>query len=93
MPTPHKHAALIKAWADGALIQYQTPAGMWLDTRQPQWHVDFEYRAKPEPKIPGQVLFEVIVGNSWHLASTPNRCTWEATAQKFLKQLKDQNAN
>lgn len=30
MGTPHKHAALIKAWADGALIQYKDGYGTWV---------------------------------------------------------------
>ena len=54
MKTPHKHAELIKAWADGAEIEFRTH-----DTIQ--WHPLFsgwawdtaivsEYRIKPEPK-------------------------------------------
>ena len=30
MKTPHEHAELIKAWADGAEIEYQSPnSGDW----------------------------------------------------------------
>lgn len=47
MNTPHKHAELIKAWADGALIQGKYN-GVWVDcTRTPVWNLD-EYRVKPE---------------------------------------------
>lgn len=50
---PHKHAELIKAWADGAEIEYRDrqnpwgslpPYGDWDD------RPDFEYRIKPESK-------------------------------------------
>lgn len=53
MNKPHKHAEVIKAWADGAQIQCKaktTPAH-WVDiTTRPQWWTDYEYRVKPEPK-------------------------------------------
>jgi len=50
MKTPHKHAAIIKAWADGYEIQYQTDGSGWFDIEDPSWHEDTEYRIKPEPK-------------------------------------------
>lgn len=51
MGTPHKHAKLIKAWADGAKIQWLRPDGRWVDLQvAPAWHTTDEYRIKPEPK-------------------------------------------
>lgn len=53
MGTPHKHAALIKAWADGAEIQWRESFlddGEWRATLFPSWEPDLEYRIKPEPK-------------------------------------------
>ena len=51
---PHKHAELIKAWADGAKIQYRPVPGYgdWKDPIQGtlMWLDDVEYRIKPEPK-------------------------------------------
>lgn len=48
---PHKHAALIKAWAEGAKIQVKSRLGLWTDLEfQPLWRVNMEYRIKPEPK-------------------------------------------
>ena len=47
---PHKHAELIKAWADGAEIQYFDYEEGWTTQEQPAWYVDTEYRIKPEPK-------------------------------------------
>jgi hypothetical protein len=49
--TPHKHAALIKQWADGAIIQYTTDlaATVWHDCTHntPMWYPTSTYRVKP----------------------------------------------
>ena len=48
---PHKHAELIKAWADGAKIQHFAPhLDMWADITAPAWNTSCDYRIKPEPK-------------------------------------------
>jgi hypothetical protein len=50
---PHKHAELIKLWADGAEIQYQNENSLdWVTIRgsNPTWHGETKYRIKPEPK-------------------------------------------
>lgn len=51
--TPHKHAALIKAWADGAEIQvkqvdYFADDSRWVTTKSPTWNDDIQYRIKPK---------------------------------------------
>jgi len=47
MNKPHKHAALIKAWADGAEIQYREHGDVpWKDT-EPAWVIRYQYRIKP----------------------------------------------
>lgn len=48
----HKHAELIKAWADGAIIQLKLGDDTWVDSvdNDPSWSVESEYRIKPEPK-------------------------------------------
>ena len=51
MKTPHKHAATIKAWADGAEIECrQTESGTWVTVSDPAWSKYAEYRIKTEPK-------------------------------------------
>ena len=45
----HKHAELIKAYADGAEIEYKDVDGCWYLINNPVWHNHFEYRIKPEP--------------------------------------------
>ena len=51
MNAPHRHAAIIKAWADGAQVQsrmHNMPEGLWCDTSSPAWNSEtFEYRIKP----------------------------------------------
>jgi hypothetical protein len=50
---PHKHAVLIKAWADGAEIEYKSKfLGTWhlFDGDKDAWVDDYEYRIKPEPR-------------------------------------------
>lgn len=52
MNTPHKHAELIKAWADGAEIQIRVlQSGYWADSTPPAWREDREYRIKPAEKV------------------------------------------
>ena len=46
MNKPHKHAAVIKAWADGAQIQVLKTNGQWQDLQNPLWNAE-EYRVKP----------------------------------------------
>jgi hypothetical protein len=48
--TPHKHAELIKAWADGAKIQYRDESWGWTTVNNPMWVPDMFYRIQPEPK-------------------------------------------
>jgi hypothetical protein len=50
MPTPHKHAAVIKAWADGHQVQMLSRMnGLWEDVNaeSPRWLEHYEYRVKP----------------------------------------------
>lgn len=45
---PHKHAEVIKKWADGHQIQFRhNPNESWADILDPAWNIDAEYRVKP----------------------------------------------
>ncbi len=50
---PHVHAELIKAWADGATIEYNNEfaSSEWREVVKPAWHSHIRYRVKPEPVI------------------------------------------
>lgn len=52
MRTPHKHADVIKAWADGAQIQFRSEySNGWEDCiHDPIWYDDTKYRVKPDVK-------------------------------------------
>lgn len=48
----HKWHKEIKAWADGAEIEYDRGDSIWIETPDPMWHNDVKYRIKPQPKEP-----------------------------------------
>jgi hypothetical protein len=57
---PHKHAELIKAWADGAEIEaFDSCIDEWVKASSPSWFHQIEYRIKPEPK-PDVRLFAYV---------------------------------
>ncbi len=46
--TPHVHAAVIKAWADGKPVEWrEDPLQSWLWIENPGFIKDYEYRIKP----------------------------------------------
>ena len=51
MSNKHKHADVIKAWADGAEIEYRSISGRWLPASTLNWSVNCDYRVKPKPHI------------------------------------------
>lgn len=57
---PHKHAEVIKAWANGKTIQYRVNKKFdWCEISNNGvigWYGDLEYRIKPEPK-PDVVMY------------------------------------
>ena len=57
MNKPHKHAALIKKWADGAEIEYFM-FGEWRKVYAPDWSETTVYRIKQQPVIPEISLTE-----------------------------------
>ena len=83
---PHKHAAIIKAWADGAQIQCKgdpRDRDYWLDTQNPFFNQDYEYRIKPEKKSDGQLMFECF-SNQCEWENLNSKLFWEHAAIKFL---------
>lgn len=50
------HAKFIKAWADGAVIEAFNPEHQkWIETSNPGWFTDIEYRVKPSMERPDSV--------------------------------------
>ena len=63
---PHKHAELIKAWADGADIECRARSNdIWVspvNPRKPMWNPDAEYRIKETPqKTPEEIQKEAQI--------------------------------
>lgn len=66
--TPHKHAEVIKAWADGRDVEIRTgPQYPWRVAYHPTWNPEYEYRVAAAwyEEIPEQgVLCKVWDGSS-----------------------------
>ena len=82
MRKPHKHAELIKAWADGAQIEFRTsfhipgPGGGtcftdWKSKLHDSWHEHIQYRIKPEPKPDYDGFY--VVGLNFQLDKVLNK--------------------
>jgi hypothetical protein len=53
MPTPHKHAEVIHAYADGAKVDVKLPEGThWKPCAYPDFDPNLEYRIRIEPAAP-----------------------------------------
>ena len=67
MTTGHKHKELIKAWADGAIIQYLC-GGQWFECNKdgPTWDIKTKYRIKPEPKPDFSKFIGLYEGDGYH---------------------------
>lgn len=57
----HKHADLIKAWADGAEVQYQKCDGTWGRARTPAWELDYKFRIKPKTKLVEETMWAKFI--------------------------------
>lgn len=60
----HKHAELIKQWAEGAEIEVKRPStDSWWDANPPLWDLDYEYRIKPkQPVVRWQWAYPTMKG-------------------------------
>ena len=80
---PHKHAELIKAWADGAEIQIKNLFGDWVGT-EPLWGEHHEYRIKPKEKVVRWLwVNRSKYDNTWYVSS---RFMTEAEANECAKE-------
>ena len=84
---PHKHAELIKAWADGATIEARcvvpNEIGEWKTFTNPNWDVPYaQYRIKPEPK-PDVVCFSGV-----RYEKDYEEIQWQENETKYMSNLK-----
>jgi hypothetical protein len=76
----HKHADMIHAWADGAVVQQNVPyTTKWSDDPDPTWLDYAEYRIKPQPKpdyeihsYVSYVIYDSLYGDAVSKSGTPN---------------------
>jgi hypothetical protein len=83
MKAPHKHAEVIKAWAEGAQIEVRVNSHwewkaievFFPHLQSPAWYDYYEYRVKPEPKPD-------VVETYWVEAAS---ATWDTERRHNLK--------
>ena len=77
MSKQHKWHKEIKAWADGAEIQFKYEDEYeWVDEDIPDWSdVELEFRIKPQPKEP-QYLY-VYLDDDYEFSPIPLTNKWE----------------
>jgi hypothetical protein len=64
MNKPHKHADLIKQWADGAEIEvYIDSSNEWVNALTSNWYEDKVYRVKPKKPL-RFILVREVSGDS-----------------------------
>ena len=83
---PHKWAKEIKAWADGADIEFfDKDTGRWLTKMYDGWDIEAEYRIKPQPKEP-QYLYVYGYKDDVTFVSTKTHMCWDG--KKLLGKIK-----
>lgn len=99
--TPQKHAAVIKAWADGETIEYKS-GDIWRICINPEWNSAHEYRVYVEPKSAGQMLYEswreaikvkynTQTWHTWDDISEADKKLWRNTAAKYRSAIEAEN--
>lgn len=85
MGTPHIHAEIIKAWADGKQIQWQDSVGTWrnVNEQHPIWCTDTAYRVKPETIRYRVALFK-DVDEGWTDSANSQETAVRCTSSRFF---------
>lgn len=67
MNKPHKHAEIIKDWAEGAEIEARFPPnGVWVTATKPAWDEHTEYRVKPAAPVVETKMTEAELAEICH---------------------------
>ncbi len=86
MRKPHKHAEVIKAWADGKAVQYRySPCEEWYDltSSYPNWMPEYEYRIKPEPKPDYEETVTLFRNSAFSLLTMNVEPRWLANGSHY----------
>jgi hypothetical protein len=77
---PHKHAKVIKDWADGHQIEIKSKSGdYWVEINCPCWVNSAEYRVKPSIITKHRYAFRL--GD--YVDMTSDHYTYEEASNKF----------
>jgi hypothetical protein len=80
---PHVHAEVIKAWADGAEIEYRTAGhSNWEIVTNPFWNPDKQYRVKPKTVVKYHGIMQGTNGYE-DLNHTTGYCAADADVTKL----------
>ena len=83
----HKWHKEIKAWADGAEIQFFSAGYGWMEAGIPEWLEESEYRIKPQPKQP-KYLYAYIFNGTAMLTETHSGA---ANGGRYIGKIEVQN--
>lgn len=96
----HKHAEVIKAWADGAQIQIRNyGTGEWTDWDSPTWSDGDDYRIKPPQEFPKSTLTEDAIKRLLNVnrgmcgSVTMARIVADAAVKQYILDLEKEAAN
>ena len=84
---PHKHADVIKAWADGHEIEMFTDNGKWENVPHPSWMSGMEYRIKPLGN-PDSLVYAYVTPQATFMEVQPKNANVIFTFDGFTQQLK-----
>lgn len=93
---PHKHAELIKKWADGGIIQFRADIGDWRDctNNNPYWVTSVEYRVKPQRVFPISTLTDSELSDIWAEAPygvvNSHRAAANAAIKRYIEETEQQ---
>jgi hypothetical protein len=84
---PHKHAELIKKWADGVEIEFQFQGTKtWCVAESPNWVNDTVYRVKPSRVFPVTSLTEDQLDDYVTHSGANGGCIFTIAANAAIKQ-------
>lgn len=86
----HKWHKEIKAWADGAEIEFlDEDTGRWITKMYDGWDIEAEYRIKPQPKEPQYLyVFETENGIELGKAGQITRVKTFNAKYKYIGKIK-----
>lgn len=89
----HKWHKEIKAWADGADIEfYSGPLGQWIFEKSPMWYEDMDYRIKPVREFPTTSLSYGELALAYERAATRSKALKDIANAAIKQYILDQEA-